>query len=226
MLVQTQVGQQQVSKGSNIPMRGGNLGDVIISELHGKFYEQTYNGNMYSSGVGTPFTTAAATYSTATLGATATPILGIWNPLSSTINAVILQARLAIIMSSLTATGTSFSWCVSTGNGVISTGTLPFNRKTLIQTGSQCKGLSNIALTGLTNNLVVMEGSALFGGTPYNTSFVGTAVGAPPAPAVAIDDINGAIIIPPGGVLALLATTNNPVALSASTSLLWEEVPL
>jgi hypothetical protein len=40
-----------------------------------------------------------------------------------------------------------------------------------------------------------------------------------------IDNIDGAIVVPPGGVLALLAT-GTPVAVSAASSLLWEELPV
>ena len=40
-----------------------------------------------------------------------------------------------------------------------------------------------------------------------------------------IEQIDGAVIVPPGGVLALLATATG-VAHSAVSSLLWEEVPL
>ena len=46
MLVQGIVGSpaaQSISPGTAQAMRLGQLGDVINSELHGRFYEQTYN---------------------------------------------------------------------------------------------------------------------------------------------------------------------------------------
>ena len=46
-----------------------------------------------------------------------------------------------------------------------------------------------------------------------------------PFTAAEIDLIDGAFVVPPGGVLALLAT-GTPVAISAASSLLWEEIPV
>jgi hypothetical protein len=80
-------------------------------------------------------------------------------------------------------------------------------------------------LTGLTNNLVVRGASALGGGSSANFSFVGTAVGQATSNVPSVENIDGGIIVPPGSVLALLATTT-PVAHSAAGMLLWEEVAL
>lgn len=85
--------------------------------------------------------------------------------------------------------------------------------------------MTNVALTGLTNNLAVRHASALGGGSAEAAAFLATAVAMQTQNVPTVEAVDGSIIVPPGGVLALLATTT-PVAHSAVSSLLWEEVPL
>ena len=52
MLIQGQVGQpavRSISPGANPVMRQGQQSDIIVSELHGRYYEQTYNRNMFTA---------------------------------------------------------------------------------------------------------------------------------------------------------------------------------
>ena len=46
MIAQTQTGASYQQNGAYAALRGGKQGDGIISELHGRFYEQNYNGNL------------------------------------------------------------------------------------------------------------------------------------------------------------------------------------
>ena len=95
------------------------------------------------------------------------------------------------------------------------------NRKTLANAGSQAKGYNiTTALTGLTNNLTVISGSAF--GTLV------TAQGATATPILsgdAVEEFDGSLIIPPGGVLALLNTIST-TTVSVTSVLIWEEVPV
>ena len=236
MQIQTQVGplttSTSLASGQVIPARAGNLGDTIVSELHGRYFEQTYRGNMFSGGLtltsiaNATFTSGTGLSGTLGTAATGTPIAGIWNPTVSTINAVILQATLSITETALTATGAGgFVWGVYAGNGAISTGSAPINRKTLTATGSQCKNLAGVALTGLTNVGTLLGASVLNGGSIYNVSEVATASGFHTLAVGYTENFDGNLIIPPGGILALYATTT-PVALSAVSMLTWEEVPI
>lgn len=220
-----QVGAPSQSLGvgsTNVPFRQGQLGDMVVSELNGRFYEQAYRGNLYSAGT---LAVNALSANTITLTATATPILGVWNPSTSTANLVILQASLQCFINSLTsgAGPGAFVWAWSVGNTAISTGTTPINRKTLTAAGSQAKGLVNTALTGLTNNLVIYEGADLQApaGVTY-TTIGSTSVSIPIG---GVQNFDGSIIVPPGGVLALLNTTSC-TTFSVVGRLLWEEVPL
>lgn len=211
--------------GAEADMRGGKEFDLIVSELHGRFGTLNYDGLLNSGGM-TLTSINNATFTTATLGVTCTPILGIYNPLNNTVIAEILQATLQMILTALATTGPgALMWATSTGNNAISTGNVPLNRKTLAATGSSCKDMSGIALTGLTNNLVVRGASAMNGGSLYNISGTGTPAGFQTVAQGQVENIDGAWFVPPGGVLALLATTT-PVAHSAAGGLLWGERPL
>lgn len=201
------------------------FGQLLTNSNVGRFQNQVLGQNVYSGGM-TLTSISNATFSTGTLDATATPIIGVWNPTLSGKNLVILQAKLQHINTALQTTGAgAFVWCTSIGNSVISTGNAPLNMLSLSATGSVAKSMSGVALTGLTNNLSIRFASGLNGGNISNVSTLQTAVGLMPTSTAQVDNIDGSIIVPPGGVLALLCTTNAPVAISAATSLLWEEIP-
>ena len=225
---QGQVGVQLNADGS-APIQGfrqGKQGDMIASELHGRYYEQTYRGNVFSGGI--PLTAInAATFTSATLTAACTPILGVWNPQTSGVNAVILAAKLSVTLTALQATGGApYVWAVSTGNNApLTAGLQPWKRNTLQQAGSALKNLAGVPLTGLTSNLLVMGGSAVGGGSGYSVPLLGTAAGFSTLHATAVEFLDGLIIVPPSAVLVLLATTT-PVAHSVAGSLIWEEVPV
>lgn len=221
-----QVGPASLGDGvTTQPFRQGRTSELIASELHGRFYETNYRQGLYSGGMGLT-SINNATFTTGTLGATCTPVIGVWNPTGSLVNLIVLQAYLGLTMTALQATGGSpFVWATSIGNGAITTGNQPLNRKTLALKGSSAFDMSGVALTGLTNNLVVRNGSTLGGGSASSAAFLATAVAMQTQQVSNVEYLEGAWIVPPGGVLALLATTT-PVAHSAASGLLWEEVAI
>jgi len=115
-------------------------------------------------------------------------------------------------------------WGLSTGNGAISTGLTPYNSKSLIAAGSQARGFAGAtALTGLTNNLVIAGGSTL--PSPAGLTYTTLASTALLTSYAGVENFDGSIIVPPGGVFALLNTTSSTV-FSAAGRLTWEEVPV
>lgn len=223
--VQVQVGPQVLADGAVQTVRGGKTAELVVQELHGRFYEQNYRGALFAGGM-TTTSIANATFTTATLTASGTPIIGVYNPSTSPVNLVLLQACMGITVTAATNTGGgNYVWASSVGNTAVSTGNNPVNRKTLVASGSFAKDMSGVAMTGLTNALTVKHGSSLGGGSLANFSFVGTAVGQVTPYFTTTENFDGSLIVPPGGVLALMATTT-PVAHSAATFLLWEEVPV
>jgi hypothetical protein len=221
-----QVGPQTLSDGNSQPFRQERSGALVVQELHGRFYEQTYRSAVFAGGMTALTTIAAATFTVATTGATATPIVGLWNPTTSPVNLVVLQAQLATVLTALTATGGGpFIWMTSAGNSAITTGNVPVNRKTLNAYGSYAKVFGGAALTGMTGTLTVMAPSAICSGPAYSISEIGTAAGFMTSYSGGVENFDGSLIVPPGGVLALMAVTT-PVAQSAVAGIVWEEVAL
>jgi hypothetical protein len=224
MILWGQVGQNVQSVGSNPPIRQGRLSDVIVSELHGKFYEQNYNNNLFTA-VGVSNTALVAANAIATgLTATAQPVIGIYNPAGSQVNLSIIKAYLTVSAIANTAVAPGgFMWCVSSSNAApLTLGSIPYNCKTLVQGGSSAKTFSvSQALTGLSNPLVAIRASEIT--TALNAAGAATAVSIPQGQSV--EYLDGAFIVPPGGVLALMNQVST-VTMSVSTGLLWEEVAL
>lgn len=223
MLIDTRTGPVvQADGATNNPVRHSRLGAIVVSDGHGRFYENAARGYMYSIGSGA----TALSANTLTLTATSTPILGVWNPLTSPVNLVILQCALQVYINTLTTpVGCGpLVWAASTGNSAISTGSAPFNRKTMVAAGSYAKGFpGGVALTGLTNNTVVFEGADLANTTILTHGTV-TAVN-PMSSTGGVQNFDGSLIVPPGGVLALLNTTSTTTC-SVAGRLMWEEIPI
>lgn len=225
MLAEIRTGPVVSADAANNPARADKTGALVMQDAHGRFTEAALRGNLFSAGM-TITSISNATFSTGTLTASATPIIGLWNPTNSGKNCVILQARVQIINTALQVTGAgALVWAVSTGQSAITTGITPLNRLSLAASGAVGKGYAATALTGLSGSLVVYEASGL-GGLLSNLSTLQTAVGLMPQAPTYVDNIDGAIVVPPGGVLALLCSTNPPVAVSAASSLLWEEITI
>jgi len=218
-LNQLQVGPQEVGNGSTPTASGGKQAETLVSQYHGRYYTQTYQGNVYSAGS----KTTALSATTIALDATSTPIVAVWNPANSLVNLSILYAECLItVVANSAVNGGGFVWATSTNNAAISTGAAPLNRKSLLNAGSQAKAFNGgTALTGLTNNLVV-QFAANFPG--IYAAGAATALGVP-SPGAPPEFIDGSIIVPPGGVLALLNTVST-TTISVQSTLVWEEVSL
>jgi hypothetical protein len=221
--VRGRVGPDTLADGAEAKLRQGKSAETIVQELHGRFYETNYRGALYSDGLGLTAINNV-TYTIATVGATVTPVVGIYNPPGSGVNCVVVEASLAIVMTALAATGPGgFVWAGSTGNLAVTTGNEPLSRATLAKGGARARGLCNVAPTGLTTSLAVLFGSALSGGSAENVAFTATAVAMQTQAPGAKELFDGTLFVPPGGVLALLATTT-PAAHSVVSAIVWEEV--
>jgi hypothetical protein len=229
MLAQGTVGPILAADGvtPNSGIRIGKMGDTIITPLHGRFYEQVSRGNIFSIGCNV----TALSANTITLTATSTPIMGIWNPPTSGVNVVMLQLALSLAANTLTAPipPGPFVLASSLGNNAITLGSAPFNRKTLANTGSAAKAFpGGVALTGLTNNVVIFESLELpnlSGLTDAGTVGASTTTSNATAGAFGLVNFDGGLFIPPGGVLSLLNVTST-TTYSVAGRLMWEEVPV
>lgn len=212
MLLQNVVGQPAAG-GNNAIVNGrsGQLGDAIVSELHGRYYETTYRGNGFLLSV----STAAAV--TAYAGAAAgTPMLALFNPVGSGKNAVLTKVAIGNVVAASAAGTVAFGLYFGTTAAITQATTVaPWAMNSQLQSGSVMTGFRNVALT---------SGSAASNVIPVATYYWATAAGAALVTGGPID-LEGSIIIPPGSYVAL----GGSAALTSATwigSMQWEEVPV
>jgi hypothetical protein len=220
-----QTGDTLAADSTNPLPKQGRFGEFVVSQLRGRWYEHNIRGRLFSGSMALT-SISAATFSAATLGPTATPIAGIWNPQNSGVNAEVELAQLSVVITALQQTGPGgFGWYYSSGNNTkISTGAPGVSRYTG-NASAKCQNMAGQALTGLSNNLAFFTASALIGGSASNLATLQTAAGLQPTQSgVSEEHLDGSIIITPGCVLALLCGTT-PVAHSAWAGLVWAEVP-
>ena len=212
MLIQSQVGPvastQSISAGVQSPLRAGNMGDVIMSELHGRYYENAYRRNLF---------TAASTAAVATvaLGTTASYTgLYLANPIGSTVNIVLLKATWAASVAVPTA-----------GYVVLEAG---YSGATNVTAGGAITPSNNFVGVGAAGQALAGAGSATLPIAPVAKAFLSstgsvatTSTGIQP---MGIIDLEGSLILPPGGFAAFATFATNTAAWWFSFS--WEEVPV
>jgi hypothetical protein len=211
MIIQGQVGApgQSITSGSTPPLRQGQLGDMIVSELHGRFYEQTYRGAVFSTFVNA--LTIASTHATPIAAGTGTPIIGIFNPANSGKNIVLIRVQQAT--TSGTPGGPLLWNVIPNPQNITATSTAAYSNASLAQSGSVTRIYNNTALTASTV------------GVAFRNAGGPTAVAATGAIMTYTEMYDGSVIIPPGSMLGLAATaagTSHVINVYAE----WEEVPV
>jgi hypothetical protein len=217
MLIQGQVGPastQSVQPGTPTAVRQGQLGDLIASELHGRYYEQAYRKNLFSGALASGVTATASGVSTATgyVG------LVLYNPPSSPVNLVLQKVAYCFPIAPAAAS------VVSIGTGVsqlLPYSTTAVTTRNNFVTGAAAVGqLYSAATFGITTSNPVTT-------TPqYTLGWVGTAAatatGQTPS---GIIDLEGSIVIPPTGFACVYLSTAS-AASGFFGSFAWEEVPV
>lgn len=211
-ILQNIVGQPPAA-GNNaiVSGRSGQLGDSIVSELHGRYYETTYRGNSFLLSVST-----AAAVTAFTGGAAGTPMIALFNPLGSGRNAVLNKVSVANVVASSLAGTVMFGLYFGTTAAITqATTTTPWAMNTQLQSGSVMTGFRNVALTGSTAATNLIPLASYYWATAAGVGLVNNGV----------VDLEGAVIIPPGSYVAL----GGSAALTSATwvgSMQWEEVPV
>ena len=196
------VGPQNIGSGV-VTARFGQQGDKIISQLHGRYYEQTARGNMFYA--------AIQSVATSSVGLTTTYTgLCISNPVTSRINAVLNKAS---IMQSVIQGTQPEAYAIATG----------FNITTAV-THTAALAVKN-CLVGGNPGVVVADTSATLPTAPFYTLFVHNTASATVNGTGAVIDLEGSIVLPPGGYAAWVTPAQASVA-GLWYSFSWEEVPI
>lgn len=201
----------------NATTNGGFQGDQWASELHGRFYTLNYNGLMYS--IDSDAVTLAAANATKGAAGTIKLINGFVNPFGSGVNAEILRVTSATV--SGTPAGPLFYNAQSLPSGVsltnAATGSI---RSNFISTTTASPGASK---------MTPEVGVVLTRSDAATTAFTQIGVHGGPAAVAAgagvyqvLDEIAGAIIIPPGTVFGLAAVGAGTTHI-VQTTITWAE---
>ncbi len=215
-----QVGPRYVQDGSSTEYRLSKDGSAVTVDAHGRFYEASYRGTLFSGGTAVGGTTVAAA-NVSPPGAAAATVLSLYNPLSSGIVAA-LSKTVVVNVSGTPGAGNAWSYDIAY-NQVITAAPNNFNVASAMPTSHYA--------SSLTGKCVVYTQTALTGGGAHSLFRVlghvafATALAATTPNLRFIDPVDGEIIVPPGGLLTIspIATGTAHVVCASFT---WEELPI
>lgn len=191
---------------STLDSRIGQQGDLVVSELHGRYYEQAVRKNLYFS--------LCLARATSLVG---TSMVGniVYNPPDSGVNLSMLKWQSQVYATSATMTGVALAvgYQPTTPTSVTvadSSGSLFLQQPTLLTGKAKAYAIATVLLTPV--NIALLH---------HNTA----AIAVTGVDAMA-GDLEGAIIVPPGCFICVSALGAAAAATSHNTWLTWEEVPV
>ena len=194
----------------------GRANEMLVAELHGKYFAQCYRGNVF-------YASTATTGVAIPISSTLTPVYTIWNPAGS--GKLCIPFVTLIGWTATTAALGEIIWTATTAAGdtislvapIVAFGTgTPLNANL----GSGKVSQMRIA-TGGTTTLVAVPSFYRATGLTITPTTAATGV----APGwLWRDDWDGGGIIPPGNAIHLMATT--AIALVACVTTAYVEVPI
>jgi hypothetical protein len=217
MIVQGQVNlisNNSFSDGQNYPVLQGKAAEMMVAQLHGKYYTTCYRGNLFMAATGATGTALSTTATTA-------QTFGIWNPSGSGKLVVPIKTHLGYV----SGTGVTGAIAYGTTPGVGSSLGTPISARTAL-TSNNCNignGLNSVALVGSAFTVAAASEPTIF-------RYFGFSQGAPAAATAAIhpaliDDWDQTVIIPPGNAV-FLNCVNQAIVTVFGISIVWEEIPL
>lgn len=209
MLVQGSVGQPSttsIQPGVTPTVRQGQLGEVIMQELHGRYYETAYRRNQFNAATQAGVTTSAG------LGTAVTGLI-LTNPTSSTVNLVPNKIGYAFNAAPAATMVIGLAFNTSTTAVTQTTAITPRNN---FLGGQTAQGLVASSVTLPSAGII----SHIFGSVDY----IATPANYLAKP-VALIDLEGSIVMPPGSYLHLYTSTAS-AASSTFASIQWEEIPV
>lgn len=207
-IIQGQAGVVNYSDGVAITTRNGQQGDQMVSELHGRYYENTVRGKrFFGSNGATPSVTTVALATTYTG-------LALINPANSGVNLVVDKVGVSFLVA-FPAPATVGLLAGYAAAGVVTfSAAASSGAPSIIGSGTQPKGVCAL--------------SATLVGTPILHTVFGTGdTGAiTTSPFLAeFFDMEGSLVLQPGAYAAIYTSTvSGAAALAASFA--WEEVPI
>lgn len=201
------VGPRAVNDGDTSDGRAARTGEQVISDLHARFYEQAKRGNLFMG-----HTAVTGVAPGTAIGTTAA--FALYNPAGSGVDLVVINGQMSYLSGTL---GIGFiSWVAHT------------NPAQAALTGTAIPVVNGKVSGGAGQGKPLTTATVPASGTPFRLF-----ANLPPMLATTVltpwrfvDEVNGAIVIPPGCGVSLQATAaagTSPLVLFGVT---WEEVPI
>lgn len=194
----------------------GRAQELIVTELHGKYFTQAYRGNIFLAST----TSAGVAIS---IASTLTPTFSIWNPLGS--NRLCVPIALLVGWTSTTAALGELVWTSTTqaGSGLSSTqGFSAFGSGSGVNANLGNTKVSSIRCgTGGTTTLVAA--ASFYRSTGLSIGVTTAATGILPG-WVWRDDFDGTSILSPGSAIHLMGST--AVAAVVTATLVYADLPV
>lgn len=197
-------GVQSNSDSTLFTPRGGRQGDAIVSELHGRYYEQTYRGNCFSASIQSVATTTVGLATTYTG-------LCVSNPVGSGYNLVLNKAS---VMQSVIQSVQPEAYAIAVG----------YNATTNVTHTAALTIISNKIGSG-TSSQARADTSATLPTAPTYHTFVHNTGTATANGTGSVIDLEGSIILIPGAYACWVTPGQASVA-GLWFSFSWEEVPI
>lgn len=216
MQSQTQVGEIVANDGATPIIRSGRLGDQIVSELHGKYYEQNMRGRVFK---GLSASGGIALLVPATTGGH--PML--WNPTGSGVNVSVI--RLALSYVSGNNAPTAIEWASVANAGAQAATASPIATATLVAPSKGVVGGTGSpkALWSPTTNTFTTTAPVFLEPTGFALdTMVATSTN---APFPFIVDYDGMLVVAPNNAICLCAQATTTTAVF-QVMCVWEEIPL
>lgn len=197
-------GELTVSDGSDFTLRGGKNGELVVQELHGRYYETNYRKHLFS--------VCAQAVLTSTVGLAATYTgLCVSNPIASGYNLVL--SKVGIIQSVIQSTQVE-GYLLGVGYSATSNVT-----HTTPATPQSCLIGSGLSAVAKADTAATLAGTSLYD-TPLTATGTATADST-----FGLFDFEGSKILIPGAY-AFIATPTQASVAGLWLSMTWEEVPI
>jgi hypothetical protein len=187
----------------------GKAAELMVAELHGKYYTQSYRGNAFIGN------TASGGVAITILGTTA-QVFGIWNPAGNTRNAVPQTIDVGPTTGTFVVGNLVLGQSLNAGSALATGGISAFT------SGTPAGG--NIGLSGGNTVRFTPSAATTLANTfllALNMVFASTALTSPNVHY----DFEGGVIVPPNAAIWL--NTNPTIQTQSMTaSLRWEEAPV
>lgn len=202
--------------GSTVTLNAGRANELLVSRLHGNYFQENYRGNLFMSSTATAGVVVP-------IASTLTPTYSLWNPAGS--GKLMVPICALIGWTATTAALGTLVWTATTNAGSGISTTAPFvafgtGTPVNCNLGSGKASVMRVANGGTTT---LVAAATFYRSTGMSITATTAATSVAPGWTWR-DDFDGTSVLPPSSAIHLMAST--AIAITAQVTVIWEELPL